>query len=151
RMGFVEKQRADEQEQDHANYGIDDGGLAQTTIVRFHQREHSHEADEEPRGLAREKDVRVAVLLFRGDSGGAENHPRAKQAQRQRRAKEPAVIFQSSWHDRSPSRRSRTRSLALQLMHQLFEYAAAVFEILKLIEAGACGSQQHHVARTRRM
>src|SRR6266849_7367361 len=64
-MGFVEEKRAHEQEQDAADYGIDDRGLAQTPIVRLHQSEHPQEPDEEPRGLADEKYVRMSVLLVR--------------------------------------------------------------------------------------
>src|SRR5467141_2251958 len=45
-MGLVEEKSADEQEQDDADYGIDDRGLAQTAIVRLHQSEHSQEPDE---------------------------------------------------------------------------------------------------------
>src|SRR5882762_1119840 len=77
-MGLVEEKSADEQEQDDADYGIDDRGLAQTAIVRLHQSEHSQKADEEPCGLTDEKYIRVAVLLLRGDCGGAENHHRAE-------------------------------------------------------------------------
>src|SRR6202521_4338424 len=54
-VGLVEEKRADEQEQDDANYGIDDRGLSQTPIIRLHQSEHSQKADEKPRGLAEEK------------------------------------------------------------------------------------------------
>src|SRR5882762_4573870 len=69
-MGLVEEKRADEQEQDDANYGIDDRGFAQTPIVRLHQGKHPQKADEEPCGLTDEKYIRVAVLLFRRDCGG---------------------------------------------------------------------------------
>src|SRR5947208_8349901 len=41
-----------------------------------------------------------------------------------------------------PLRRSCTRRLPLQLMHQFFEDAAAVFVVLKLIEAGACRGKE---------
>src|SRR6266851_5772503 len=66
-VGFVEEKRADEHEQDDANYGIDDRGLAQAPVVRLHQSEHSQEPDEEPCGLTNEKYIRVAVLLFSGN------------------------------------------------------------------------------------
>src|SRR6202521_1321548 len=150
-MRLVEEKRADEQEQDDANYGIDDRGLSQTPIIRLHQSEHSQKADEKPRGLADEKYVRVAVLLFSGNCRGAEDHHGAEQTERQRHSKEPAVIFQSSRHAPSPSSRSCTRRLPLQLMHQVFEDAAAVFVVLKLIEAGACRGEEHHVAGPRCM
>src|SRR6202165_666692 len=45
-MGLVEEKRADEQEQDDADYGIDNCWLAQTPVVRPHQSEHSQEPDE---------------------------------------------------------------------------------------------------------
>src|SRR5256884_272885 len=148
-MGLVEEKRADEQEQDDRNYGIDDRGFAQTPIVRLHQSEHSQKADEEPCGLTDEKYIRVAVLLFSGNCRGAEDHHGTEETQRQRHSKEPAVILQSSRHVLSPSSRSCTRRLPLQLMHQFFEDAAAVFVVLKLIEAGACRGQEHDVAGPR--
>src|SRR5713101_316385 len=150
-MGFVEEKRAHQQEQDAADYGIDDRGLAQTPIVRLHQSEHPQEPDEEPRGLANEKYVRVAVLLFRRDRRCAENHHGAEKTQRQRHSKEPAVILQQTRHVLSSSPRTCTRRLPLQLMHQLLEDAAAMLVVLKLIEAGACRGKEHHVAGTRCM
>ncbi len=66
-VGFVQKKRADEQEQDDADYGINDRGLAQTPIVCLHQSKHPEEAYEKPGRLAYEKNVRVAILLFRRD------------------------------------------------------------------------------------
>src|SRR5258708_5966613 len=94
-MGFVEKKRAHQQEQDAADYGIDDRGLAQTPIVRLHQSEHPQEPDEEPRGLAEQQYghsyiflVRQAAGLFIGLLGVF-----ALMETDYRRLREPAVIY----------------------------------------------------------
>jgi len=60
------KKVADEQEQDDADYGIDDRGLAQTAIVRLHQSEHSQKADESHSGFTDEKIYKSGRTLLRG-------------------------------------------------------------------------------------
>ncbi len=79
-MGLVEEKRADKQEQYDANNWIDHCGLAQTPVVRLHQSKHPQQSNEEPSGLAGEKYIGMAVLLFRRDCRGAEDHHGAKQA-----------------------------------------------------------------------
>src|SRR5947208_10835131 len=105
-MGLVEEKRADEHQQDDANYRINYRRLAQTPVVRPHQSKHSQEPDKEPSSLANDKDVGVAVLLLRGDCGGAENYQGAKQAQPQPQSTENAVNFPSSRPVHSPSCRT---------------------------------------------
>src|ERR1700676_5577975 len=146
-VGFVEEKRADEQEQDHAQSGADDGRLSKTAVISFHQREHAKESGNEPRSLAQQKNVGVSVLMLGGDGGGAEDHHRSEEAQRERRTEKPAVDFQSSWHrcflSLFPER--GTGGLAFELVHQLFENTAAMLVTLKLVEAGAGWSEQDDV------
>src|SRR5882724_6494013 len=91
----------------------------------------------------------MAVLVFRGDCGGAQNHHRAEEAQHHRHSEQPAITFESSWHASSSSPGTRARRLPLQLMHQILEDAAAVFVAIKLVEAGARRREEHDVPGTR--
>ena len=84
---LVQKKSADEQQQNHADGGIDDSRLPQAPVIHAHQGKHSQQAEDQPGGLPHEKVVTVPILFLGGDRGSAEDHHRAEQAQRHRHTK----------------------------------------------------------------
>src|SRR5271155_2517103 len=150
-VGFVHQEDANEQKKYNADRGVDHRGFAEFAVIHTHQGEHAEDSGNEPDGLAGEENVRVAILGVGGDGGGAEDHDRAEQTQNHGYPKEPFIRFQSSRHLPSLSCAGRRwaggdcRALR-QLVDQVFEDAAAVFVVFKLIQAGAGGREQNGVA-----
>ncbi len=82
RMRTIQKQNADEHQQNHRDAGVNDARLAELAIIEIHQTNHSEQAHGEPDNLALEKHVAVAVQFLGGHGRGAENHHHADEAER---------------------------------------------------------------------
>jgi len=55
---LIEEERADKHEHDKAEHTVDDNRLAQLPVIHAHQSEHSRDAENEPDGLAQNKNSR---------------------------------------------------------------------------------------------
>src|SRR5579871_1292734 len=97
-VGFVEEKRPDQKEDDDAERAVDNDGLAEFAVVHAHEREHSGDAKDEPDRLAQQEIIRMAVIVFGGDGGCAENHDSTEQTQAKRDSKQPTIAFRTSRH-----------------------------------------------------
>src|SRR5579884_19095 len=89
-----------------------------------------------PSKLAKEE-VGGRNMVFQCSDEGrcAVYHHQAKAHEQDDREKEDPICFQSLRHE------------LRQFCHDLFEYFAAMFKVLKLVKAGTSGGQKHNVAR----
>src|SRR5437016_14668549 len=95
---FIEEKCADKHEHDKRERAINDNRLAQLAIVHAHERKHSGNAEDQPDGLAQQKIIRMAIVVFGRDSGSAVNHHGAEQTEAQRYAKQPTIALRASRH-----------------------------------------------------
>src|SRR6185437_11467466 len=70
RMRAIQKQNADEHQQNHSDARVNDARLAELAIIDIHQTNHSEQAHSEPDNLALEKHVAIAVQLLGGYGRG---------------------------------------------------------------------------------
>ena len=140
-MGVVrvaEEEDHDQQERGDAERGIDEARRVVAAVVDAHERHHGEHAEQRPQRLLADEGVgRVGPLL-------------ATTAEAEKTMTRPATTSSSvvkNIHLSTPTRFA-IPSIPAPLQ-QALEDAAAVFVVFKLVEAGAGGGEQDHVARTR--
>src|SRR5258708_36308922 len=99
-MRLVEEQSSHEHQQNRTNNGVNNCRFAQRAVIRAHEREHTEEANHQPRSLAGEEQVGVAELMLRGEGQSAENQYGNVQTPHQGHSSEQAV---RSLYTRQPS------------------------------------------------
>src|SRR5690348_791253 len=94
----IEEEHADEHQHYHAQAGENHTRHAELAIVEVHQTDHPSQTHYKPDELPQQEDVSITVQLLCRDSGSAEDHDDADEAQRECDAEELAVGLEAARH-----------------------------------------------------
>src|SRR5579883_2019638 len=104
-------------------------------VILFHAIEQHQNRNRSPSKLAKEEvGGRNMVFQCRDEGRCAVYHHQAKAHEQDDREKEDPICFQSLRHE------------LRQFCHDLFEYFAAMFKVLKLVKAGTSGGRSTMLA-----